>query len=432
MTDRCLADWLTLLETRHPCEIELGLDRVSRVWGRYRSGQPHQQSHNRPKVITVAGTNGKGSCIATMQALLLEHGYAVGTFTSPHFLRYNERICISGVPVADRYIVSAFETIEAIREDIALSYFEFNTLAALIIFDNAALDVLLLEVGLGGRLDAVNIIDPDVAVLTSIDLDHQQWLGETRSEIAVEKLGIARAGRPILIGETDYPENFKQMVNETQATALWCGQDFDYQLDKATFSARLSPYGSADARVLEIDNLQATGLLPINKLLALQALISVGFVLQTDKCRSALQNINLNGRQQEYLYKDVPVILDVAHNPAAAAVLSQNLAQYKGRIIAVASVLEDKDWDSMLEALSPAIDDWKLAQLESVARAAKGQNLLKLLYNRGLKGALYSSVKEAFQAALSQADNDDKIVVFGSFHTVAAVLEIILTEVSSE
>jgi dihydrofolate synthase/folylpolyglutamate synthase len=336
------------------------------------------------------------------------------------------------VPVADRHIVSAFETIEAIREDTALTYFEFNTLAALIIFDNATLDIVLLEVGLGGRLDATNIIDPDVAVLTSIDLDHQQWLGETRSEIAAEKLGIARAGRPLIIGETDYPENFQHMVNDTKANALWCGKEFDYQLEQTSFSATLSRCETGNSAAWQIDNLHAEGLLPINKLLALQALVSAGFVLQADKCRSALQNINLNGRQQEFIYRGVRVILDVAHNPAAAAVLRHSLEQEKGRSIAVVSVLEDKDWDSILAALSPVIAEWKLAQLQSVARAAEGQSLLKLLYNRGLHGTLYSSVKEAFQAALSEAGSDDKIVVFGSFHTVAVVLAIILTEVSSE
>ena len=200
MTDRCLADWLQLLETRHPSEIDLGLDRVATVWQRYQSQRTETSN---PKIITVAGTNGKGSCIASMQAVLMAHGYTVGTFTSPHFLVYNERICLSGVPASDQLIVSAFESIEAMRADISLSYFEFNTLAALIIFDRHQLDYLLLEVGLGGRLDATNIIDCDIAVVTSIDLDHQQWLGETREEIAREKLGIARANRPLIIGECE-------------------------------------------------------------------------------------------------------------------------------------------------------------------------------------------------------------------------------------
>ena len=228
MTNRCLADWLTLLETRHPCEIELGLERVATVWVRYKSNSLSLSPVKEPVIITVAGTNGKGSCIASMQALLLEHGYSVGAFTSPHFLRYNERISLCGQPVPDNEIVAAFEAIEAIRGDIDLTYFEFNTLAALIIFNRNELDVLLLEVGLGGRLDAVNIINADVAVLTSIDLDHQQWLGETRTEIAREKLGIARRGKPLIIGEKDHPKDFKQLVSQTGAQALWCGDDFDY------------------------------------------------------------------------------------------------------------------------------------------------------------------------------------------------------------
>ena len=168
------------------------MQRVSAVWQRYQKNHQTCYEHRkRPKIITVAGTNGKGSCIASMQALLLEHNYSVGVFTSPHFLHYNERICISGLPVSDAEIVSAFETIESLRDEIDLTYFEFNTLAALIIFDANDLDFILLEVGLGGRLDATNIIDSDVAVLTSIDLDHQEWLGDTRSKIAAEKTGYS-------------------------------------------------------------------------------------------------------------------------------------------------------------------------------------------------------------------------------------------------
>ena len=210
MTNRSLAEWLSLLESRHPCEIELGLERVDKVWKRFQSS--HAKEAFSGKVVTVAGTNGKGSCVASMQAVLLAHGYSVGSFTSPHFLVYNERICLNGQPVADQNIIDAFELIETLRQDISLSYFEFNTLAALIIFAQKSPDILLLEVGLGGRLDAVNIIDADVAILTSIDLDHQQWLGETRAKIAKEKLGIARANKPLIIGESDYPDNFVNAV----------------------------------------------------------------------------------------------------------------------------------------------------------------------------------------------------------------------------
>ena len=237
MPNRSLAEWLTLLESRHPSEIELGLSRVDNVWQRLQAtAQPKLPESKPPIAITVAGTNGKGSCIASMQALLLQHGYSVGMFTSPHFLTYNERICIAGKPVSDRLIVAAFEQIEAVSGDISLTYFEFGTLAALLVFRDANPDVMLLEVGLGGRLDAINSIDADIAVVTSIALDHQDWLGDTREAIAGEKIGIARAGRPLIIGEQDYPQGFEQMVSDTGADALYIGRDFSYT-EEPYFSA---------------------------------------------------------------------------------------------------------------------------------------------------------------------------------------------------
>ena len=431
MTDRCLADWLDLIQTRHPREIELGLDRLSEVWQRYKSSRSQDTKVATPKIITVAGTNGKGSCIASMQAVLLEHGYSVGALTSPHFLVYNERICISGVPVSDRQITSAFECIEAIREDTSLTYFEFNTLAALIIFDQCALDIILLEVGLGGRLDATNIVDCDVAVLTCIDLDHQQWLGETRSEIAREKLGIARCGRPLIIGEQDYPVGFEQLVRDSKACPLWLGRDFTCCLEGATFSVNLATTADA-ADLATVEDLNTEGLLPINKTLALQALLGAGCALDANKCRSALAAVTLTGRRQQLRYKGISVILDVAHNPAAAAVLAEHLASQEGNKIAVASVLDDKDWTSMVALLSPVFDNWKIAELKGISRAANGQSLLKLLYNAGVDGALSDSIEQAFLSAVSEASGDDTIVVFGSFHTVAAVLGLMLTGVSSE
>ena len=226
MPNRSLSEWLTILEARHPSEIDLGLERVSEVWGRLNVRREAPQSGIRPTVVTVAGTNGKGSCIAAMQAILLAHDYSVGVFTSPHFLKYSERICIAGVSVSDESIVDAFVAIESVRGDVSLTYFEFNTLAALVIFGEHELDIVLLEVGLGGRLDAINIIDSDVAVVTSIDLDHQDWLGNTRGEIAAEKLGISRAKKPLIIGEQNPPEGFDQLVLKTGATALMIGSRF--------------------------------------------------------------------------------------------------------------------------------------------------------------------------------------------------------------
>ena len=427
MTNRSLAEWLSLLESRHPCEIELGLERVNTVWNRFKSVSDANSFSS--KVITVAGTNGKGSCVASMQSILLAHGYSVGSFTSPHFLLYNERICLNGQLVDDSSIVAAFELIECLREEISLTYFEFNTLAALIIFTQKKPDIVLLEVGLGGRLDAANIIDADVAVLTSVDLDHQQWLGETRTEIAREKLGIARANKPLIIGESNYPDNFERLVSSTEAEALWLGKDFDFTEESPYFCINLS---TKNNHQLIIDQLINQGPLAVNKTVALQALVSLGCKLDALTCRDALQNVPILGRQQQAKYQSIPIILDVAHNPAAAFKLAQNLEKNTGKTIAVASVLEDKDWQSMVTNLHSQIDYWFIAELAGISRAAKGQSLLKLLYNAGGKGMLCESVETAFKSAVSKAEKTDNVLVFGSFHTVAKVLEFISMEVESE
>jgi dihydrofolate synthase/folylpolyglutamate synthase len=427
MINRSLAEWLSLLESRHPSEIELGLERVDTVWKRFQSTVSSVEFAS--QVITVAGTNGKGSCVASMQAVLLAHGYSVGSFTSPHFLVYNERICLNGQPVDDASIVAAFELIESLREEVSLTYFEFNTLAALIIFAQKSPQIVLLEVGLGGRLDAANIIDADVAVLTSVDLDHQQWLGDTRAKIAKEKLGIARVGKPLIIGEANYPENFAQLVESTKADAVWIGQDFDYREQNQQFAVNLC---AADNQLISVDMLANQGLLAVNKTIALQALTSLGCSLDSEICQSALQNVPIIGRQQQTRYQSIPIILDVAHNPAAALKLAESLNDRPGKTFAVASVLEDKDWQSMVANLHSQIDYWFIAELAGISRAAKGQSLLKLLYNAGGEGMLCESVETAFKAAVSNAGKTDNVLVFGSFHTVAKVFEFMSMEVESE
>ena len=431
MTNRSLAEWLELLEQRHPCEIDLGLDRVAEVWRRYKNSQSLTAEVGRSKVITVAGTNGKGSCVATMQSILLAHGYSVGSFTSPHFLRYNERICINGKAVDDALIIDAFEIIDSLREQISLSYFEFNTLAALIIFSRSDLDVVLLEVGLGGRLDAANIINADIAILTSVDLDHQQWLGDTRAKIAKEKLGIARPNKPLIIGETKYPDGFDMLVADTQAQALWLGRDF--QFTESDQSLTIKPnWHDTEVSFTQLDKLSIKGLLAVNKTVALQALISLGCRLDADKTRSAINNAAVIGRHQRLSYQSVPIILDVAHNPAAAAVLAEKLKSEQGEIIAVASVLEDKDWSEMVSQLKSQIDYWHIAELTGISRAAKGQSLVKLLYNTGIEATLNKSIEQAFKMAISRAGKTGKVVVFGSFYTVAAVLDFMAMEVTGE
>ncbi len=441
MPDRCLAEWLTLLEARHSSEIDLGLDRVSAVWSELIARR--QQQDNPLKlgtVITVAGTNGKGSTIAGMQAILLQHGCRVGATTSPHFIDYNERICIQGEPVSDALIVSAFEEIEVARqtvfsktalsktvssEPVSLTYFEFGTLAALLVFADANLDAVLLEVGLGGRLDAINIIDADVAVVTSIALDHQDWLGNTRELIAVEKLGIARRGRPLLIGEAESPQGFDQMITATGAKALQIGADFSIELRDDQFAVTLL---SADGQPRLFEHLPVAGLLPINKTLAIQALLCAGFDLTGNCVATAMSGLSLPGRQQQLNFNGIRVIVDVAHNPAAAIALANSLASIKGRYIAVASVLSDKDWAGIVDPLGNIIDHWLIAEISDTERATKGQTLLEVLYNAGHSATLHEQVngglEKAFLTALDQATADDTLVVFGSFYTVSTVLEL--------
>tara|TARA_B110000967_G_scaffold360_1_gene372 strand:- start:8592 stop:9893 length:1302 start_codon:yes stop_codon:yes gene_type:complete len=422
MPERNLAEWLTLLEARHPAEIDLGLARVAAVWSSIKQQRLEQNcAISLPTVITVAGTNGKGSCLASMQAIMLAHGYRVGLFTSPHFLHYNERIAVQGQPVDDPTIVRAFDEIEVARGDTSLTYFEFGALAALLVFVDAGLDLMLLEVGLGGRLDAINIIDADVAVVTSIALDHQAWLGDTRELIAVEKLGIARPLKPLVIAEADAPAGFAQMIAATGTEAFVIGQDFTLSPETNGFSLSLG-LKTLTAEPQCFRGLPSSGLLPINKAAALQALSCAGFTLNGDKVISALDGLTLTGRQQPLSIDDRSVILDVAHNPAAAKALAAALKPISGRYLAVASVLNDKDWLGIVEPLSEIFADWRIAEISASERATKAQTLHEVLYNAGLSSRLFESVEEAFQSALKAATKDDVIVVFGSFHTVSAVL----------
>ncbi len=420
MPERNLAEWLTLLEARHPAEIDLGLARISAVWSAIK--QQRCQQGNAivlPTVITVAGTNGKGSCLASMQGIMLGQGYRVGLFTSPHFLHYNERISVQGQPVEDQTIVCAFDEIEAVRGDTSLTYFEFGALAALLVFADADLDLMLLEVGLGGRLDAINIIDADVAVVTSIALDHQDWLGDTRELIAVEKLGIARPSKPLVVAEADGPVGFAQMIADTGAAPFIIGEDFNISPDANGFSLEIK---IATAESQRFRGLPSSGLLPVNKAAAIQALSCAGFSLDRDKVNAALTGLTLTGRQQQLVIDNRQVILDVAHNPAAATALAAALPPISGRYLAVASVLSDKDWRGIVEPLSEIFEHWGIAEISASERATKAQTLHEVLYNAGLSSRLFESVEEAFQSALKAATKDDVIVVFGSFHTVSAVL----------
>ncbi|HYE36484.1 bifunctional tetrahydrofolate synthase/dihydrofolate synthase [Methylocaldum sp.] len=411
-----LAEWLAWQETLHPKSIDLGLSRVKEVYGRLgNSGKP-------PFTITVGGTNGKGSCVAMLDAILRSEGYRVGTYTSPHLLRYNERICIDGQPSSDDRICGAFERIERVREEITLSFFEFGTLAALDIFDAADLDVQVLEVGLGGRLDAVNIIDADVALIASIDLDHQDWLGDTRTAIGLEKAGIFRSGRPAVVGDIDVPAAVVQYAEEHDVPLSYLGRDFRYEM--------LS--GSWDwlGRNAELTDL------PFPALKGDHQLINASAVLETlhrvesrlpvspAAIREALRNVTLAGRFQ-YIPGSIPVLLDVAHNPQAVRVLADHLRrQFSGKTIhAVFAVMRDKDISGIINNIKDLVEHWYLAPLK-MPRAATADQLLAVFDSLGVSAVRsgFPDAAAAFDAARRSAESDHLLLVFGSFFLVSEYL----------
>lgn len=394
-----LPKWLTYIETLHPKTIALGLERVRLVAEKLNLLTAHCP------IITVAGTNGKGSCVAFLDAIAQAAGYQAGCYTSPHLLRFNERIRIASQPVDDAALLQAFEQVEAARAGTTLTYFEFTTLAALWLFQQADLDLIVLEVGLGGRLDAVNIIDSDVAIITSIALDHMDWLGETREAIGYEKAGIFRAGRPAICGDFDPPDSVFQVARDVDAHLYLAGRDFHLP-DEDTVSHL--PLPSAACALMAMDCLKAR--LPVSPSAILQG----------------LKAANLPARFQRTYYQHREVILDVAHNPAAAAYLAKRLAAEpaRGKTCAVVSILADKDIPGTLQPLLPYVTDWFVAGLEA-PRGANHEILVNHLQNLGVAAYhihIAETVLTAFQCALQACEHQDRIVVFGSFHTVAPVL----------
>lgn len=417
-----LPDWLEYIASVHPREIELGLDRVRAVAARMGLTRPA------PLVITVAGTNGKGSCVATLEAILETAGYRTGLYTSPHIHVFNERIRLRAVPLEDAAICAAFAAIERSRGETSLSYFEFATLAALYAFEQAELDVALLEVGLGGRLDAVNLVDADVAIISSISLDHQDWLGDDLEGIAAEKAGILRAGKPAVYGSLAVPASIAARALCLGAPLYALGEAFGFQ---ATTPGRWDWYGGqSGSEVLHWPDLPRPNLLLSNVAAALQALHLLPLALTPALVGLALDGLVLAGRFEAR--RDTAtgraVLFDVAHNPAGAAVLADNLrelrAQASGpsRVIAVVAVMADKDIEGMVSSLESCVDIWYIAQVE-VPRCLRADTAVNRLTAAGFAGQMqrFDSVQEAYVSACTQGGEKDLVVVCGSFHTVAAV-----------
>ncbi len=403
-----LTEWLARLESRHPVAIEMGLDRIRAV------ASPLGLDRPVCPVITVAGTNGKGSTVATLTAIYREAGYRVGTYTSPHLERFNERISLQGEPVDDSRIVAAFERVDAVREslDISLTYFEFTTLAAFQVFRESSPDILILEVGLGGRLDAVNLVDPDVAVITSIGIDHVEWLGDTREAIGREKAGIFRTGIPVVCGDADPPASVVRHAEELGCAFCLKGRDF-----RMTRHEDHPAWEAASGALLVLPPLRLS---PENVATAIAAVRLAPLPVDDDAVRRGAAAAALAGRAERRRRDGVEIVLDVAHNPHGAAFFMQQLPAIPGRTRAVLAMLADKDADGTLDACLGRVDAWFPATLEG-ARGGSARALAERMLARGLvvAGPL-SGVPAALSAALKSSAPGDRILVLGSFLTVAA------------
>lgn len=416
-----LAQWLEKIESSHPDEIDLGLARIAQV------SRQMGLSDIADKVLTVAGTNGKGSTVCMASTILTAAGYRVGTYTSPHLVHYNERVRINGEPVSDEALCESFARVEQGRADVPLTYFEFGALCAFDLFSRSNLDVAVLEVGLGGRLDAVNLIDPDVAVLTTIALDHTDWLGETREEIGVEKAGIFRAGAPAVCGETDLPLTVINHAQALSADLMRRGEvyDFEKHADAQIEGVQVWDWhGTRAGKSVSLQNLPVPSLPLVNAATTLQALYQLGIDVSEQAIRDGLTKATLPGRYQR-LSEPVSMLLDVAHNPEAAAYLADRLREERqtGRVFALLGMLSDKDSDEVLALMTPVIDEWAVCNLDT-PRGIPAEVLEAKLKGFGVTSSnAYNSAAEAMQALLNQVGSDDLLVVFGSFFTVGAVLE---------
>lgn len=417
MKAKSLEAWLAELEQRHPTAIDLGLDRCGEVASRL------HLLVSTATTITVAGTNGKGSTVAMMEALLCEQGVSCGAFTSPHLIKYNERIRVNGLEVEGSLIVRAFEAIEAARGEISLTYFEFGALAALWVFYALGVEYQLLEVGLGGRLDAVNIIDADACVITAIGLDHQEWLGHDVDTIAIEKCGIARAGKPCVVADHAAPKTVNESLHRIGAKAIRAGEEYHFTqelfsgLEDQTFSWEIPD-----------------GMIPLNAAAAVAALLAVGARVDSEVFKAASKRLRLRGRREHTSVDELSVVMDVAHNPDACHELHGFLRRLPKvhNTVAVFAVMSDKDCRDMIAALDGDIDFWCLPHGVGGERGQSPDELVG--YVRG-NGQVFETFNESLEFAIARLAGSGRLLIFGSFFTVAAGIaglrELIATKVGA-
>ncbi|HGA2317241.1 TPA: bifunctional tetrahydrofolate synthase/dihydrofolate synthase [Pseudomonas putida] len=419
MKQRSLGEWLAYLEQLHPSAIDMGLERSQKVLARLALGKLA------PRVVTVTGTNGKGSTCAFVASLLRAQGLRVGVYSSPHLLRYNERVLIDGQEASDERLCEAFAAVEAARGEISLTYFEMGTLAAFWLFYQSQLDAVVLEVGLGGRLDTVNVVDADLALVTSIGVDHVDYLGDTRELVAFEKAGIFRAGKPALCGDLDPPQPLLDKAAELAAPLFLRGRDFDLASRDGGWDWRGV---TADGKPVELHGLPLLDLPMENATLALQAYQLMGLPWDAGQIRQALLDTRITGRldrrQLTWQGRAVELLLDVGHNPHAAEYLARRLAArpLKGRRLAVFGLLADKDLQGVIAPLRALVDEWAVAPLHT-PRSRPAAELAAALTNHGAAVKSYASVDAALEGQCAQATADDQILLFGSFFCVAEALE---------
>jgi len=412
-----LSEWLAYLERLHPTSIELGLERVAQVAKCLALKRPAKS------VVTVTGTNGKGSTCALLASLLQAQGLNVGVYSSPHLLRYNERVRINGVEASDAKLCQAFTAVEAARKTVSLTYFEVGTLAAFWLFERANLDVAVLEVGLGGRLDAVNLIDADLALITNIALDHSEWLGNSREQVAAEKAAILRAHCPVICGDLNPPQPVLQIAKQLPAPLFLRGAAYDFAQSETGWHWRGQ---SAQSHPLALHDLPLPSLPLPSAALALQAYALLDLPWQPKVLADALIHTQLCGRLERralnWQGKSLTLLLDVGHNPNAAEYLAEQLASQTARQrLAVFSLLNDKDLSGVIRPLLSLIQHWAVAELPT-ARSRTAAQLLTAVQAQGAAAQAYSTFTDALHAQCERAENGDEILVFGSFYCVSEAL----------
>ena len=391
---KTLDEWLDWQESLHTQEVDLGLERVQKVYRKlFPNGVPFQ-------VITVAGTNGKGSTITFIDSIYQQSDFKIGAFTSPHLIKYNERFSVNGKMASDERICQAFDTIEVLRGDTSLTYFEFSTLAALVIFANEKVAIAVLEIGLGGRLDSVNIVDPNVSVITNIAIDHTDYLGDTREVIGLEKAGIMRNDVSCICGDQNPPTSLQNHADNIGALLTFVNQPY---LGKISLQGEHQQYNAALA--IEVVN-QLQPLFPID-----QSQLSQG-----------LEKANILARFQIKILNDKTIVLDVAHNEAAIKVLAETLKSEKVPTLAIFSALKDKNIELMINAIEFCIDEWLIVPL-SVNRAIRIQDLVEK-FSLSSKITTCKGMESAIHQALNTQQHQ-RVVIFGSFHTVVDAMKIL-------